>query len=338
MASTESPVGTAGLHWDPIPLAEIEAARNRLRGVALRSPLVRFDADDVVAPGTVLHLKLECLQPVRSFKLRGAYNAIAKAAEADPAALAEGVWTVSSGNMAQAVAWSARALGVPCTVYVPDTVPRIKLANILRYGATPIELPIETLPAVYLNGRLDGATGRFVHPYSDPDVMAGAGVIGLELLEDLPEVDAVVVPYGGGGLICGIASAIKALRPQTKVYASEVDTGAPFAASLAAGHPVEVPFTPSFVDGISDSFVNPEMLELSQRLVDGAIVVSREETAAAARLVMERTRVIAEGAAATAVAAAMSGRAGEGRIACIVSGGNADPKTLITILQGGTPA
>jgi threonine dehydratase len=293
---------------------------------------VRLDADE---SGPEIYLKLECLQPVRSFKLRGAYNAMAKVGRAG---LPDGVWTVSSGNMAQAVAWSARALGVPATVYVPDSVARTKLANVLRYGGTPVELPFAELGAICLTRHHDGAPGRFIHPYSDPDVMAGNGVIGLELLEDLPEDDAVVVPYGGGGLICGIASAIKALRPQTKIYASEIDTGAPFAPSFAAGHPVEVPFTPSFADGISDSFVNPEMLELARQLVDGSIVVDREQTAAAARLVMERNRVIPEGAAATAVAAALSGQAGTGRIACIVSGGNIDTKTLVTILHGGTPA
>ena len=335
MAVGEAAAVAPDLHRNPIPLGEIEAARERLQGIALRTPLVRLDADDAVPPGTDLYLKLECLQPVRSFKLRGAYHAMAKAGRA---ALADGVWIVSSGNMAQALAWAARAPGVPCTVYVPDTVPRTKLANVLRYGGTPVELPFAELEPICLTGRREGAPGRLVHPYSDPDVMAGNGTIGLELLEDLPEVDAVVAPYGGGGLICGIASAIKALRPRTKVYASEVDTGAPFAASLAAGRPVEVPFTPSFVDGIGDSYVNPEMLALARGLVDGAIVVDRAQTAAPARLVLERTRVIPEGAAATAVAAALSGRAGTGRIACVVSGGNLDAKMLVTILHGGTPA
>lgn len=240
------------LHWDPIPLADIEAAQQRLRGVTLRTPLVRLDVDD---PGVEIYLKLECLQPVRSFKLRGAYNAMAKAG---PEALPDGVWTVSSGNMAQAVAWSARALGVPCTVYVPDIVPRTKLANVVRYGGTPVELPFAELGLICLSRQHDGAPGQFIHPYCDPDVMAGNGVIGLELLEDLPDVDAVVVPYGGGGLTCGIASAVKALRPQTKIYASEITTGAPFAPSLAAGHPVEVSFTPSIADGISDTFVKTD--------------------------------------------------------------------------------
>lgn len=321
----------ANLHWDPIPLDALYEAQARLRGVVLRTPLVRLDADDY---GVDIYLKLECLQPVRSFKLRGAYNAMAKVGHD---ALPEGVWTVSSGNMAQAVAWSARKLGVPATVYVPELVPSTKLANIVRYGATPVKLPNADLMEMSLTHRYEGAPGRFVHPYSDPDVMAGNGVIGLELLEDMPELDAVVVPYGGGGLICGIASAIKALSPQTMVFSSEMDTGAPFAPSFAAGHPVTVDFTPSFADGISDSFVNPEMLELAQQLVDGAIVVDRTQTAAAAKLVMERNRIIAEGAAATAVAAALTGQAGTGRIACIVSGGNIDTQTLTTILQGGVP-
>lgn len=318
-------------HWDPIPLDEIRAARERGRGVVLRTPLVRLDADDL---GVEIYLKLECLQPVRSFKLRGAYNAMAKQGND---ALRAGVWTVSSGNMAQAVSWAARALGVPATVYVPDRVPRTKLANVIRYGGKPVELPMEALEPMFLHRRGAGAPGQFIHPYSDPDVMAGSGVIGLEILEDLPDVDAIIAPWGGGGLLCGLASAVKALRPQTKLYASEVDTGAPFAASFAAGHPVTVPYTPSFVDGISYSLVPPEMFELAQKLVDGGIVVDRAQTAAAARLVIERNRVIAEGAAATAVAAAITGQAGAGAIVCIVSGGNIDPKKLITILEGGTP-
>jgi threonine dehydratase len=330
--TTGEAVTVPKLHWEPIPLADIEAARDRLRGVAVRTPLVRLDVDQ---PGVEIYLKLESLQPVRSFKLRGAYNAMAKVGRE---ALPDGVWTVSSGNMAQAVAWSARALGIPCTVYVPDIVPRTKLANVVRYGGTPVELPFAALGQICVSRQYDGAPGRFVHPYSDPDVMAGNAVIGLELLEDLPEVDAVVIPYGGGGLACGIASAVKALRPQTRIYASEISTGAPFAPSLAAGHPVEVSFTPSIADGISDTFVNPEMLELAQRLVDESIVVTPEETASALRLVAERNRVIAEGAAATAVAAALSGRAGTGRIACIISGGNIDTATLTTILQGGQPS
>jgi threonine dehydratase len=322
------------LHWKPIPLEAIREARERTRDVALRTPLVRLDADDL---GLEVFLKLESLQPVRSFKLRGAYNLMTLAGEADPAALAAGVWTASSGNMAQAVAFSARALGVPCTVYVPETVPRSKIANVRRYGGTVVELPVEEWEEIFrVRGRA-GAPGLFVHPYSDPAMMAGSGVIGLEILEDLPEVDAVVAPWGGGGLSCGIASAIKALRPATKVYASEIETGAPLTPSLAAGRPVDVPFVPSFADGIGGSFTNQEMFDLARRLLDGAIVVSRAETAAAARLILERNRMVPEGAAATALAAALSGRAGGGRIVCVVSGGNIDAETLIALLRGETP-
>jgi threonine dehydratase len=263
-------------------------------------------------------------------------------AKAGPDQLAEGVWTVSSGNMAQAVAWAARALGVPCTVYVPDTTPRTKLANIVRYGATPVERPfreiVQTLEATWQTGRYDGAPGQLIHPFSDPDVMAGAGTIGLEILEDLPDVDAVIAPWGGGGLCCGMASALRARGSRARIYASEVDATAPLSAALAAGHPVAVPFVPSFVDGIGAPFLNPELLDLARRVIDGAIVTTREESAAAVRLVMERARVVAEGAAATAVAAALSGRAGAGRIACVVSGGNIDIPKLVTILQGGTPS
>ena len=252
-------------------------------------------------------------------------------------ALAEGVWTGSAGNMAQAVAWAARAIGVSATVYVPDTAPRTKIAAVKRYGGRVVEIPVDDWFAIFRTRQREDATGIFIHPYSDPDVMAGNGVVGLELLEDLPDVDAVVVPWGGGGLCCGIASAIKALRPSTRVYASEIDTGAPVAPSLAAGEPVEVPFTPSFVDGIGAPFVNAEMFALAKRLIDGAIVVSRQQTAEAARLIMDRTRVIPEGAAATSVAAAVTGQAGAGKIACLISGGNIDTKTLTTILEGGTP-
>ncbi len=319
------------LRWDPIPLEAIEEARERTRGAVLRTPLIRLDADK---PAPDLYLKLESLQPIRSFKLRGAFNAMAKAGRD---ALAEGVWTGSAGNMAQAVAWSARALGVACTVYVPTTAPRTKVVSVGRYGGAVVELPVDAWVDIFRTRRREGATGIFVHPYSDSDVMAGNGVIGLEILDDLPEVDAVIVPCGGGGLCCGIASAIKALRPQTKVYASEIDTGAPLAPSLAAGRPVEVPYVPSFADGIGSPFVNAEMFDLARRLVDGAIVVSREQTAAAARLIIERAGVVPEGAAAISVAAALTGEAGEGRIACLVSGGNIDTQTLITILQAGTP-
>lgn len=319
------------LSYSPVTLEEARAAQERTRGAVVRTPLVRLDVED--APGEIF-LKLENLQPIRSFKIRGAFNAMAKAGRE---ALAEGVWTSSAGNMAQGVAWSARHLGVNCTVYCPDTAPRTKIANVKRYGGNVIELPVDEWVDIFRTRHKEGASGIFIHPYSDPDVMAGNAVAALEILEDLPDADAVLIPWGGGGLCCGIASVIKAVRPQTKVFAVEVDTGAPVAPSLAAGRPVEVPFTPNFVDGIGTPFVNKEMFDLAQRLIDGSLVVSKDQTAAALRLVVERNRVVPEGAAATSVAAALAGMAGGGKIVAVLSGGNIDVGTLVTIVQGQTP-
>jgi len=240
--------------------------------------------------------------------------------------------------MAQGVCYAARELGISAVVYMPDTAPQAKIDNVKRYGGEVRMLPVTEWIEVFRDRRNPGAGGVYIHPYSDPLVMAGNAVIGLELIEDLPDVDAVVVPWGGGGLCCGIASAVKALKPECKVYACEVDTGAPLAAAFEAGKLVDVPFTPSFVDGISSPFVNEEMWALAQELVDGSLVVSRAQIAEALKLIVERNRVVPEGAGATAVATALAGMAGSGKVACVVSGGNIDVRTLVTILEGGVPA
>jgi threonine dehydratase len=262
---------------------------------------------------------------------------MAKLAETDSAALAQGVWTASAGNMAQGVAFAARRLGVRCTVVVPETAPETKIAAVRRYGGEVIKVSVADWLTIFRTRQREGMTGLFVHPYSDPDVMAGNGVAGLEILEDLPDVDAVVVPWGGGGLCCGIASAIKRLQPACRVFACEVDTGAPLAPSLAAGKPVEVPYTPNFVDGIGAPFVNAEMFALARQLVDGSLVVDTTATADAMRLIIDRNRVVPEGAGAVAVAAALAGMAGGGKVVCLVSGGNVDFARLVTVLQGGVP-
>ena len=306
-------------------LEEIEAARERLAGQAVRTPLLRFEADGDV------HLKLENLQPIGSFKLRGAANAIALAS---PEALADGVWTASAGNMAQGVAWCARALGIPCRVVVPDTAPQAKRAAVERLGAEVVLVSPDEWLEVFTTREREGMEGLFVHAFSDRDVMAGNGTIGLELLEDLPDVDAVVIPYGGGGLSCGIASALRALKPECRIYAGEVETAAPLAASLEAGEPVRVDWKHTFVDGIGAPEVFPEMFELARELLDGSVVVTVDEAAAAVRLLAERAHVVAEGAGAVPVAAALSGRAGVGTIACVVSGGNIDATVLAAILRG----
>ncbi len=297
----------------------------------VRTPLLRLQHD---GPGEVF-LKLENLQPIGSFKLRGAGNALALA---EPDELAAGIWTASAGNMAQAVAWHARERGLPCTVVVPETAPRAKLDAIERLGGEIIPVPFATWWETFRTRSYPGIDGFFVHPFSDPAVMAGNGTIGLEIAEDLPDADAVLVPYGGGGLICGIASALRAVAPACKVFACEVGTAAPLAPSLAAGEPVEVEHVASFVDGIGAPTVFPEMLALARQLVAGSIVVGLDAIAGAVRLLAERTRVVAEGAGAAAVAAALSGEAGGGRIVCVVSGGNIDRAKLATILAGETPS
>ena len=311
-------------------LEEIEDAARRIAGTIVHTPLVRLPVE---GPAEIF-LKLENLQPIGSFKLRGAANALALL---DRPELEAGVWTASAGNMAQAVAWHARELGIPCAVIVPDTAPRTKRDAVARLGAEILEVPVATWFEVFETRSYPGMSGVFVHPFSDPGVMAGNGTIGMEIVEDLPEVDAVLVPYGGGGLACGIAAALRALVPRCRVYACEVETAAPFSASLAAGEPVEVEHVASFVDGIGAPRVFPEMFPLARRLLDDSIVVSPGATADAVRLLVERVRVVAEGAGAAAVAAAATGRAGAGMLVCIVSGGNIDSPVLKTILSGKTP-
>jgi threonine dehydratase len=329
----------------PISLEEIGGARGRIAGSAIRTPLVRLDAPGSVDDASEIWLKLECLQPIGSFKIRGAANAIALA---DPAALERGVYTASAGNMAQGVALAARRLGVPCRVIVPDTAPQAKLDAIEELGGALVRLPFdEWWRAIREHGHPD-ESGFFVHPVSDRAVIAGNGTVGLEILEDLPGVDAIVAPYGGGGLSVGIASAIRARRPEVRVYASEVETAAPLAASFEAGRAVSVERTPTFVDGIGGGSVLEEMWPLASTLLDGALVMSIGEICDAIRLLAARAHVIAEGAGGSAVAAALDlasresapGRdapSGARRIVAVVSGGNIDTHVLRSILAGENP-
>lgn len=314
-----------------IPLDAISAARERIEGAAIRTPLVPLG---VTHQGMEIFLKLENLQLIGSFKIRGASSAMGLI---DPQLLASGVYTASAGNMAQGVAWNARRLGIPCSVIVPDHAPETKLAAISRLGATVTKVSFDEWWQVILTHRYEGQVGQFIHPVSDPAVMAGNGTIGLEILEDLPDLDAVIIPYGGGGLSGGIASAIRAVKPDTRILAAEVATAAPLAASLAAGSPQEITYTPSFVDGIGGKSVLPEMWPLVSALLDGSLVVELEAVVEAIRLLAERNRVVVEGAGATPVAAAMAGKAGAGKIVCVVSGGNIDRAKLAKILSGQMP-
>ena len=315
---------------DEVTLADVRAARDRLAGLVVRTPLVRLDVPQAAGE---LWLKLENLQPIGSFKLRGASNAMLLAGRER---LAAGAYTASAGNMAQGVAWSARRFGVPCTVVVPDNAPRTKVDAIERLGGRVVKVPYERWWQTLVDHAYPGIDGVFVHPVSDAAVVAGNGTIGLEIVEDLPDVDTVLVPFGGGGLSSGIATAVRALRPNAKVYGCEVETATPLTAALAAGAPVRVERTPTFIDGIGGMGVLDEMWPLVSTLLTGALVSSVAEIADAVRIIAERARVVAEGAGAAALAAALRHRV-EGKVVCVVSGGNIDTARLATILQGEVP-
>jgi len=279
-------------------------------------------------------LKLECLQPIGSFKLRGATSAIRQAGREEWSA---GVWTTSAGNMAQGVCWVARELGVPATVVAPDHAPRAKLDAIARLGGEVILVPFDTWWETMESGSYPGLDGMFVHPVLDERVMAGNGVIGLELAERLEAIDTVLVPWGGGGLTCGIASALSTVSPGTRVIACEPATGAPLTASLAHEEATQVEYTPSFVDGAGSKALLPAMWDRARSLVAGAVALPLADVAEAVRVLATRAHVVAEGAGALALAAALAGHAGEGRVVCVVSGGNIDAERLAAILAGRVP-
>jgi len=312
-------------------LDRIRQAKCSIARYAVRTPLVRLNMID--APGEIF-LKLENLQPVGAFKTRGASFAMS---ELPTEELARGVLTASAGNMAQAVAYGARQMGISCTVIAPDTAPQTKLDGIRRLGGKVIWVSFDRWWQTLIDRGFPGIDGAFIHPFDDLNVMAGNGTIGLEILEDLPGVDTILVPWGGGGLAIGIAAAVQDSGSACKVIAVEVETGAPLAASLKKGQPVIVPYQATFIDGIGSKSVLPNMFKLAQRFLAGSLVATVEETAAAVRLIVERNRVVPEGAGAVALAVALSGRAGTGQIACIVSGGNIDSHKLAVILEGGTP-
>jgi threonine dehydratase len=309
-----------------IALAEIEAARDRIADLAFRTPLIKLAVD---AP-CELYCKLELLQPINSFKIRGAGNAIRAASPADREA---GLLTASAGNMAQGVAWVARQLGLPATIVVPEHAPQTKVDAIERLGGTVLRVPYDDWWRAIITSEIPGHDGLFVHPVADPAVMAGNGTIGLEILEDLPDVDTVVIPVGGGGLTVGVASAIKSLRPGVRIVTAEPETGAALVAALAAGEPTDVEFEPSIVDGSGSRRVLDPMWPRLRELVDEALPIPIADVENAIRTLAERGRVIAEGAGALAVAAALSGRAGGGKVACVVSGGNINLSALAGILN-----
>jgi threonine dehydratase len=311
----------------PIALDEIQGARKRIAGIALRTPLVRLDLGP---DGPDIRLKLENLQPTNAYKIRGAANAVARLSTEERA---RGVWTISAGNAGQGVAYAARAAGIPCSVVAIETAPQTKLERMRALGATIVPVSYEEAWRAAEAHAFDGMGGAFIHPFDNHDFIAGHGTMGLEILEDAPDVRTVIAAIGGGGLITGVGSAIKALRPEVRILGAEPETAAPYALSLREGGPRKFPhWQASFVDGAGGQSVTARMWERMQAVVDGAITVSLDQVREAMRLTAEKARVIAEGAGALALAAALTGEAGDGPIVCIVSGGNIDLKKFAELV------
>ena len=309
-----------------IPWGMVEEARKFVYEAAIRTPLVRLNYD---GPAEI-YLKLECLQPIGSFKIRGAYNAVRVLPDAERR---RGVWTVSAGNAAQGVALAARKAGVPCRVLMIDTAPAAKKEATRRLGAEIVEASFDECWGAFSTRSHPAMEGAFVHPFEDDAFIAGNASCGLEILEDLPDVDAVVVAFGGGGLSCGIATVMRERAPHVKVFAAEPETGAPLARSFAMGSAQSFPeWQASFVDGCGGKSVLPRMWALAHHLLAGGIVATLDECRQAMRIVAERNRVIAEGAGACAVAAGLSGKAGTGKVVCVVSGGNIDLKKFAELV------
>ena len=311
----------------PIALDAIEAARRNIASTTLRTPLVRLDLGSG-APD--IHLKLENLQPTNAYKIRGATNAVSLLSDEERA---RGVWTISAGNAGQGVAYAARAAGIPCSVVAIETAPRTKLDRMRALGATIVPVTYEQAWQAAEAHAFEGVDGTFIHPFDNDRFIAGHGTMGLEIVEQLPEVRTLIAAIGGGGLITGAGSAVKALLPEVKVIGAEPETAAPYAFSLAQGGASRFPdWQASFVDGAGGQSVTTRMWQRMQPVVDGAITVTLDQTRDAMRLIAEKTRTISEGAGALALAAALTGQVGEGPIVCIVSGGNIDLKTFAELV------
>src|SRR5882724_11452548 len=305
----------------PIELAEIRAARERIANTIVRTPLIRLQLGPEYSD---IRLKLENLQPINAYKFRGAANAVALLSKSERE---RGVWTISAGNAGQGVAYAARAAGVPCVVVVVETAPKSKLERMKTLGAKLIPVPYEIAWKALDERSFPGVDGTFIHPFDDDDFIAGHGTMGLEILEDAPDTAAVIASIGGGGLVTGVGAAIKALKPETKIFGVEPETAAPSALSFKMGSPqVFKDWKASFVDGAGGQSTFPRMWERMKPIVDDYFVVSLEETRNAMRLMAEKARVISEGAGALPLAAALSGKAGQGPIVAVVSGGNIDLK------------
>jgi threonine dehydratase len=315
----------------PVVMAQIEAARSRLEGLSVISPLLAFRA---APPGKAIGLKLENLQPIGSFKIRPIGNAVLSRA---PARLSSGIYTTSTGNSALGVAFMARRLGISATAVVPSNAPQAKLHELKGLGARIDMRTVDEWWHAIRSGDLEGQEGVYIDAVRDPASLAGDATIGLEIMAQWPHVEAILVPFGGGGLACGIACAVRALKSPVKIIACELASAHPLQAAFAAGGPIETPHAPGFVSGVGFGTVLPEMWPLVRTLIDDVVTVSLEEVAAAIKLMVENNHVVAEGAGAVSVAAALSGRYAEAKVCAVVSGGNLDNPMLAAILEGRVP-
>ena len=311
----------------PIQLGDIEAARENIAGTVLRTPLVRIELG---GGAPEVWLKLENLQPTNAYKIRGATNAVARLSDEERA---RGVWTISAGNAGQGVAYAARKAGIACSVVAIETAPQTKLDRMRALGATIVPVSYEQAWQAAEAHAFEGVAGTFIHPFDNHDFIAGHGTMGLEIVEQLPEVRTVITAIGGGGLISGVGSAVKALRPEVRIMGAEPETAAPYAYSLAQGGPSKFPgWQASFVDGAGGQSVTERMWQRMQPIVDGAVTVTLDQTREAMRLIAEKSRTISEGAGGLALAAALTGEAGDGPIVCVVSGGNIDLKKFAELV------
>jgi len=313
----------------PIELADVKAARERISGTVLRTPLVKLDLGK---DGPDIRLKLENLQPTNAYKIRGAANAVAKLSDQQRA---RGVWTISAGNAGQGVAYAARAAGIPCSVVAIETAPQTKLDRMRALGADIIPVSYTEAWKAAESHAFEGLDGTFVHPFDNHDFISGHGTMGLEIVEDCPDVKTVIAAIGGGGLITGVGSAVKALKPDVRVIGAEPETASPYAYSRGVGAPSKFPdWEASFVDGAGGQSVTQRMWDRMQAVVDGSIVVTLDQVREAMRLMAEKARIVSEGAGALALAAALTGEAGEGPIVCVVSGGNIDLEKFSSLVTG----
>lgn len=310
-------------------IEDVRAAADRLRGIAVHTPLVALH--HFGAPSGIF-LKPEIHQPITSFKIRGVFNAVSVLS---PEQRARGLSTVSAGNTAQALAWVGRHFGVTSRSLMPDNAPKTKVEAVKRYGGTPVLVPTADVFRFLKEHQWEKEPFAFIHPWTCRDVMIGHGTMGLEIIADLPDVDSVYLPVGGGGLMGGVGSVIKALNPSVRLVAVEPEGCPALHESLRLGKPTSVECN-TICDGVAVPYITDEVFPLLRDLVDEVILVSEDAVRATIRRLALGNRMIVEGAGALSVAAALdTPEAKRGKTVCVVTGGSIDTAKLAELLNDG---